>query len=169
MSRKNARKILGFIGSFFKYAAAAYDEVERSPFEGIFIRKEKNPEKMRTKFTNGELGTIFNAPAFSGCKSQYCWWESGDHDVHDTSRFWIPLVALFTGARLAEIVQLEVSDIRAYGGVRFFDINDKGEKTLKTKNSKRHIPIHPELARIIHPITDQFQGRADLTGFTAVG
>ena len=148
MSRKNARKILGFIGSFFKYAAAAYDEVERSPFEGIFIRKEKNPEKMRTKFTNEELVNVFSAPVFAGCKSQFCWWEFGDHDVHDTSRFWIPLVALFTGARLAEIVQLDVSDIRAYAGVRFFDINDKDEKTLKTKSSKRQIPVHAELVRI---------------------
>ena len=148
MSRKNARKILGFIGSFFKHAAAAYDEVERSPFEGIYIRKEKYPEKMRTKFTNEELAKIFSAPVFTGCKSQHCWWDAGDHDVHETSRFWIPLVALFTGARLAEIVQMEVVDVRAYGGVRFFDINDKDEKTLKTKSSKRQIPIHPELVKI---------------------
>ena len=148
MSRKNARKILGFIGSFFKYAAAAYDEVERSPFEGIFIRKEKYPEKMRAKFTNEELVKVFSTPVFAGCKSQHCWWIAGDHDVHDTSRFWIPLVALFTGCRLAEIVQLDVSDIRTYAGVRFFDINDKEEKTLKTKSSKRQIPIHPELVKI---------------------
>ena len=47
MSRKTARKILGFVGSFFRWATASYDEVERSPFEGIFIRNEKKQKKAR--------------------------------------------------------------------------------------------------------------------------
>ena len=148
MSRKTARKILGFIGAFFKYAAAAYDEVERSPFEGIYIRKEKNAMATRSKFSTGDLNIIFDAPLYTGCKSETCWWQAGTFDMRKTGRYWIALIGAFTGARLSEIVQLHISDIRRDGGIHFFDINGTGDKTLKTKASKRKIPIHPQLIEI---------------------
>ena len=55
--------------------------------------------------------------------------------------FWLPLIGLFTGARLNEICQLSITDIRSIAGVWAFDINDDDYKTLKNTSSVRIIPI----------------------------
>lgn len=57
-------------------------------------------------------------------------------DTHDKSfKFWMPILALFTGMRLNEIAQLHLSDIRQVeDGVWVLDINDEKEKRLKTKS-----------------------------------
>lgn len=64
---------------------------------------------------------------------------------------WHMLIALYQGMRAKEIAQLQVADIKEEGGCWYFDINDNRRsklnypKSLKNKNSKRRIPIHPAL------------------------
>jgi len=64
-----------------------------------------------------------------------------------SSDYWVPLIALFTGARLGEIAQLTTEDIKNKEGVWIFDINEEGEgKSIKNKKgSKRLIPVHRQL------------------------
>ncbi|WP_308348362.1 tyrosine-type recombinase/integrase [Serratia marcescens] len=53
-------------------------------------------------------------------------------------------IAAITGARLGELMQLEVSDIvSTEGGMVYIDINDDGDsgKTLKNKYSRRVVPL----------------------------
>ena len=59
---------------------------------------------------------------------------------------WGVLIAFYTGARLNEVAQLDVADIRQVEGIWCFDINDKGEyKRLKNTASNRIVPIHSQL------------------------
>jgi integrase len=66
-------------------------------------------------------------------------------------RFWLPLIALYTGARIAEIYQLHTSDIKLVKALSSdtehwcIDINDDDGKKLKNKHSRRQIPIHQNL------------------------
>ncbi|MBO1502644.1 site-specific integrase [Serratia proteamaculans] len=51
-------------------------------------------------------------------------------------------IAAITGARLGELMQLEVSDVKEIDGITFIDINDDGEgKSLKNKYSRRVVPL----------------------------
>lgn len=50
--------------------------------------------------------------------------------------------------RLNEIAQLYVDDIQEEEGIHFFHINDKNDKVIKTPQSRRAIPIHPDLIEI---------------------
>lgn len=60
----------------------------------------------------------------------------------------MPLIGLYTGARLGEIIQLYTADIRERNGIWYFDVNEDGEdKQLKTNSSRRQIPIHAELIK----------------------
>lgn len=89
---------------------------------------------------------IFASPAFTGHKSEGRRVEKGLMVVRD-GKFWIPLVALYSGLRAGEIVQLLKADIREEDGVWFFDITkseDDGKK-LKTQSSIRKVPIHAAL------------------------
>ena len=66
--------------------------------------------------------------------------------------FWLPLLAIFSGARLNELAPLSVDDVKldTASGVRFITViedQDAG-RSVKTDSSIRAVPIHPELKRI---------------------
>jgi integrase len=68
------------------------------------------------------------------------------------TRFWVPALALFTGARAGEICQLRVEDVVEVGDVSclnltVFDATGRrvAGKRLKTPSSERYVPLHPEL------------------------
>ncbi|WP_165504233.1 site-specific integrase [Rhizobium laguerreae] len=63
-------------------------------------------------------------------------------------RYWLYIIAIFSGMRLGEIVTLNVEDIVARYGSHFFRLWETDERGLKTENSERIIPIHPELVRL---------------------
>lgn len=64
--------------------------------------------------------------------------------------YWAPLISLYTGMRLEEICQLHTEDIYEEDGLWIIDVKEESsdglnDNTLKTKNSKRKIPIHKKL------------------------
>ncbi|MHC9097264.1 site-specific integrase [Pseudomonas aeruginosa] len=61
-------------------------------------------------------------------------------------RFWLPLLARFTGARLEELCQLHTDDFIEAQGTPCIRIDDTldGQK-LKNQSSRRTLPIHPVL------------------------
>lgn len=68
------------------------------------------------------------------------------------TRFWVPALAVFTGARAGEICQLRVEDVVEVGDVpclnlTVFDAKGRrvAEKRLKTASSERYVPLHPDL------------------------
>jgi integrase len=66
--------------------------------------------------------------------------------------FWLPLLAIFSGARLNELAPVCVEDVKTDtpSGVRFITVieNEEEGRSVKTDSSLRAIPIHPELVRI---------------------
>ncbi|MDP6656500.1 MAG: site-specific integrase [SAR324 cluster bacterium] len=60
--------------------------------------------------------------------------------------YWVGIFGLFHGLRLQEILQLHMKDIYPLNKVWVIDINeDTKDKKLKTRNSKRIIPLHQTL------------------------
>lgn len=99
------------------------------------IKKPKQRDrKQRIPFTPENLQSLFQS-------------EQYQHGTFKrASDYWVPLLGLFTGARLAELVQLYVSDIYKMNDVWVIDINDNDDKELKSEEgSPRIIPIHPTL------------------------
>ena len=64
----------------------------------------------------------------------------------------MPLLALYSGARLNELAPMCVDDVKAdhSSGVRFMTVieDEDAGRSVKTENSVRAFPIHPELVRI---------------------
>lgn len=52
----------------------------------------------------------------------------------DDWRYWIPLVCLFTGARLGEVAQLRIEDVRRERGVWFIHISNDDSTGQSTKS-----------------------------------
>ncbi len=62
---------------------------------------------------------------------------------------WIPLLAYYTGARVEELCQLHLTDIRSVDGINYIDVNAETEdKSVKNKGSVRRIPIHSHLIEL---------------------
>lgn len=65
-------------------------------------------------------------------------------------RHWVPLIALYTGCRSGEASQLCVEDIKKEEGtgIWYFDFVKGEGQTLKSKESKRKVPIHGDLKKL---------------------
>ena len=62
--------------------------------------------------------------------------------MHTPDYKWLPLLGLYTGARLGELASLEVKHIKRTGGIWWFDITEG-----KNTNSIRKVPLHPVIER----------------------
>lgn len=143
------------VRNFFDWANRRLTGVP-NPIEDLRIQTRKRRgrrSERRYPYRQDELHKIFNGPIYRGCKSDRFWKAPGQYVPVDSARYWAPLIGLFTGMRLGEIIQLRVSDIRKSSeGIRYFAVttiieDEDGEdnKSLKNANSERDIPIHPIL------------------------
>lgn len=145
MSPANAKKILQFVSSLWKWIKCNYDELEYNIFDGVVIKVEQSGESKRYPFNTDELNSIFNSPIYTGCQSYGRWKDKGDYSMKATAKYWAPLISLYTGSRMEEVLQLYTSDIKEKDGIYYFDINKEDEKQLKNNQSIRNIPIHKTL------------------------
>ena len=149
MSDSNINKIIGFVAAFWNWAAENYDEVTGNPFERLKIKVRGNARDDRDPFSPEQLTAIFKAPIYTGCLSDRHWAQPGNLVLRDSGRYWVPLISLYSGARMGEIIQLRVEDVRRDSGVLHFSLVDEGEdQRLKTSTSRRRIPIHPTLLEL---------------------
>jgi integrase len=103
------------------------------------VRKAPKPSIKRKHFLDAELKLVFESAIYQ------------DGTFTRDSDYWVLLLGLFTGAREAELCQLDVSDIRRDPKTKIwiFDINDDGpDKRLKNAASIREVPIHPKLEEL---------------------
>ena len=131
------------LSAFGGWLESNVDNVDAGNFKTTLPRKTDS-DRMNP-FTGEQVRRILNATAFVGCESERNQQKPGTHKIRDW-RFWIPLIAAFTGARLNEIAQLAVADVTQVDDVWVFSITDSGKgQSVKNKQSRRHVPIHPQL------------------------
>ena len=115
--------------------------IAENPIDEIDIPSvdtSKTTNKYKT-FTIPQLQKLFEMPLF-----QRHW----ENNPQKNSLFWIVLIGLYSGARLNEICQLQLNDIKCEDGVSYISINENDGKHVKTKAGIRNIPIHKELINI---------------------
>lgn len=132
LSITSVNKHLTKISSLFKWAKLN-GYCPANVAESLNIKSKVKEQDKRLPFKNNELRQLFSTPIHRAGKFQHTYY------------YWLPLIALYSGARINEICQLDVADIKCSKGIYFFDINGDGDKRLKSPNSQRHIPIHEKL------------------------
>jgi integrase len=150
LSMKTIRKYFMMMKTFVNWCCDELD-IPNAPGAKIKIAFPSNPQDARLPFSSDQLTRLFSSPLYSGCKSVNRRAIPGAKVIRD-GKFWIPLVALFSGMRMGEIIQLGTEDFRNDGGIWYLDINSTTSngvaKKLKTTQSKRRIPIHEQLVQI---------------------
>lgn len=141
LAPKTAYKYLGLLKTFLGWAEDN-GYILSMPGKGVKIKVKK--EAMCLPFTQGELKACFKTPLWIGCESIKKRYKPGEYIDRD-AYYWIPLLAVYTGMREGEIIQLRHSDIIQSSGVWYIRVSDDDDKTVKTHNAIRNIPIHKVL------------------------
>ncbi len=147
LSAGSAVKYLGGVKGFLSWCEdEGYASI--NPALKIKVPVKGNPNEDRYPFSNEQLELIFKSPIYTGCKSQARRSSPGDKVIRD-GKFWVPLIALLTGMRMSEIIQLRVADIKEQEGVPYINVSDDASfQSIKTKSAIRVIPLHSDLVRI---------------------
>lgn len=116
--------------------------------EGISLPKAK--ALARSPFDDEALRKLFGGPVH----------QQGLRPARGRGEaaYWLPLISLYTGARLEEIAQLRISDVltlayqdgaaeREAWFIRIAPV-EEASRRLKTLASERYVPVHPELERL---------------------
>jgi integrase len=112
-----------------------------NPFAKMKVREEQSE---RTSFETTELKLLFAAPVFT--KHEY------PQGARGPAAFWLPLLALFTGARQAELAGLTAgnvqSDEETATPLVYITSEASRGKRLKTVSSQRVVAVHPQLVKL---------------------
>jgi integrase len=133
-------KDIGLLAAVFQLAVEN-GKLPANPLAGR--KKLKVPASTEEHpYTLEELRLIFSSPVFT----------QGERPSHGKGEaaFWMPLIGLYTGARVAEVGQLFVEDVQEEAGYYCFNIKNDATTGRRVKNagSSRRVPVHPELIRM---------------------
>ena len=114
---------IGTVSLFFEWAKSR-DSGVVNPVGDQRIQRSKNKRKgkKRHPWTVEELNRMFAAPIYAGSRSEAHWKQPGDLVLRQSAKYWVTLIALFSGMRLGEIIQMQVSDVRCFDGIEYFDV-----------------------------------------------
>ncbi|MGD1074759.1 MAG: hypothetical protein ABR903_01570 [Thermodesulfovibrionales bacterium] len=131
ISDTTVKKHLTWIRSIFEYAKVT------NHFKDFKIKKKQKASEEREPYSKKELQKWLDSPVYTAWNAKR---------VRETpERFWVPLVTMLCGMRPNEVYQLYQEDIKKDDEIWFFDINDKKDKSVKTLDSVRLVPLHPLL------------------------
>ena len=117
---------------------------------GLRLHDEVAKRDKKFPFSDEQLRAIFDAPLYRGCVDGNRGYGKRGGERPRNARFWVPLIGLYTGMRLNEICQLDVTDVRVIEGISCFVVTAASrlgsrDKSLKTGASERLVPIHRKL------------------------
>lgn len=140
-SSKTARDRLVWVKSLLNYACDDLELIPKNPWRGLDIKA--HTESPRQPWSDESLTKLFS----------HSIWTEGlipkNTKAGGSAAYWIPLLALYSGARCSELCQLRTDDIKTGSGLWMMQIHD-GDPTqrIKTNAARRSIPLHDELLRL---------------------
>ena len=138
---KTAKNHFDCIRALLQVAAIELEWIERNPWQEMELPVDDSVE--RPPWSPDELRLLFSTSLFQSYTLPSMARAGGP------GAYWMPLLGLYSGARVGELGQLEVADILSDKEGHWISIHKRVPgNVLKTKNSERVIAVHPELMRL---------------------
>ena len=151
-SQINVRDRLAYLRTLLEWAAQE-DIIPSNPARDVKMAVSERGEK-RADFNTDDLNALFAGPVHAKGERP----KAG----YGEAAYWLPLIALFMGARREEIGQLRVCDVKRVPyidnadqrqEVWCIDITDTGDddalpNQIKNEASNRLVPLHPKLIEL---------------------
>jgi len=139
LSPTTLNNIFGRVRVFLDWRAVKKHLSDPTIKDVLTIRlPKKKPEDKRAPFTLADLKSIFHCKSLVNDTFQVPW------------KFWVPVLGLFTGARLEELCQLHLEHIKQVDGLWCLDITETLDTSVKTEAGLRMVPLHPFLVEGLH-------------------
>ncbi|WP_344759745.1 site-specific integrase [Luteimonas lutimaris] len=130
LAPRSVNKYQQLVRSVFAWAMEG-DTITKNPATVLKDMEEGDEREDRGDFTDDDLRAYF---------------AELDKEPDRPELHWIPRILAYSGMRLGEAAQLTREDVRQEGDTWVFDINDDDpDKQLKTKRSRRLVPVHSRL------------------------
>jgi integrase len=141
ISSKTAHDRLTWVKSLLRFAYRDLEWLDRQPWEGLDLPHKT--EAPRRPWHAAEIATFFNSPVHSAYTLPTL------VDAAGPAAYWIPLLGLYSGARVGELCQLRVSDITSDSAGPVLSISEAAEGArVKTAAGTRVVPVHSDLVRL---------------------
>lgn len=149
------------LGAFFDWCIDQ-EWISKNPAKGVYKKPKKviRAKDERAAWSDAHIVKMFMSPLWTGARNTTHRATPGDVIQRD-AKYWIPLILAYHNARLEEIAQLRVADIKTENGIVYFDITtteDDGEKPklksndpdkkIKSQAGHRKLPIHSALVEL---------------------
>lgn len=150
ISPKTLATNMGNLSALFSFAV---DEhlINRNPAYKLYSIP-KGAKGKRKAFSVEQLNKIFRHPPFDRPFAAGNLRRKRASSIPmDAHKFWAPLLALWTGLRANEILQLGTVDIQKISDVDVIRVaidTTRDDMRLKSADATRIVPIHPELKRL---------------------
>jgi integrase len=134
---KTVNKYVQLLSMVLNYASVL-QWISGNPAHKLGLQDNRREDEIRRAYTLDEVKAIF--AALQADKPSF--YSEGHHE-----RYWLPLLGLYTGARVNELAQLGSDDVFIEDGIPTIRITSSGDsgKRLKSESSRRDIPVHNDL------------------------
>jgi len=139
---KHVNTHLSLYSRLFKYGIAnkltdtnIFDNIKAGVnSKAALNEKIRKKNARRIPFSDSDLSKIFSSDLFTN-------FASSRQD--ENCKYWMPLIGLYTGARISQIASLDCDDIKQDAGIWLIDFNiSNKKKSSKNIASIRTVPIH---------------------------
>ena len=135
-------KVLGAVSAVLGHAHSEMI-IPFNPASKIKVKNGKRAALPRLPYSSDDLNAILHFPIYT--EGERPRGGAGEASV------WLPLLAMYTGARLEELGQIRTEDIKREKDIWFIDMlnleetREEPEHRFKNAQSRRRVPIHNQL------------------------
>lgn len=148
LSKAVINRNMSFLGKFLEFSKGRGLRLDNElSTSSQRVRRTGRARDARPSFTENDLKVLFAHPVWKGCKSKSRRHLPGRWQVRD-GLYWVPFIAAYSGARLEEIAGLFISEVFPDDEIPYFAIKENENRRLKNIQSKRDVPIHPDLVQL---------------------
>ena len=146
-SPKTLQDEFSYVATFLRWCMSQGYLVEQRLFsvlsKGSGLEVKAKDKKTRLPYSDEDLSALFNSAYYRNPSS-----------FRTSAMYWGPILAIFTGARMSEILSLEKHNIKRADGIWYIDFVEYDPdscdeyKRLKAAGSKRTVPLHSQLIKL---------------------
>ena len=136
-SPATVNKYMSQLSTLLGYASTL-QWINGNPAQRLSLPDRRREDEIRVACSNADVKAIFEALQ----QDKRVFYESGRYE-----RYWLPLLGLYSGARVNELAQLSVADVFVEDNIPAIRITAQGDplKRLKSESARRELPLHNDL------------------------
>ncbi|NCC61166.1 MAG: site-specific integrase [Verrucomicrobiae bacterium] len=130
---------LNCIKQFFCWAVDK-GHLDENYMDGLTVKAKKRSTTAHAPYSMADISAMFGPEYIS-------------RTVNESWHFWLPILALYTGARQSELAQLKVEDVCLVEEIWCIHIRPDetdSRSSVKTEAGIRTIPLHPFIVQDLH-------------------